>query len=186
MPTTTLALSSSYENFFGSSPNYSKLKEYLVVYVTLGLDHIPLTSLTFIPNLCVSRSSTATLPPSDKPTSQLPLCDDPPTIIISTESAPTLVSQQPLSSTLSLRLTRLLKSQDFQFIPFGTGRRGCPGMSFALATVEYVMANLLYWFDWDLPLGEVEENLDMSEVNGLVVHKKLPLHLVPTLYSPYS
>ena len=59
-------------------------------------------------------------------------------------------------------------------------------MSFALATVEYVMANLLYWFDWDLPLGEVEENLDMSEVNGLVVHKKLPLHLVPTLYSPYS
>ncbi|KAL9438218.1 hypothetical protein AB3S75_023981 [Citrus x aurantiifolia] len=75
--------------------------------------------------------------------------------------------------------------QDFQFIPFGAGRRGCPGMSFALATVEYVIANLLYWFDWNLPLGEVEENLDMSEVNGLAVHKKLPLHLVPTPYSPY-
>ncbi|KAH9722813.1 cytochrome P450 71A12 [Citrus sinensis] len=78
------------------------------------------------------------------------------------------------------------KGRDFQFIPFGAGRRGCPGISFALAAVEYVMANLLYWFDWNLPLGEVEENLDMSEVNGLVVHKKLPLHLVPTLYSPCS
>ncbi|ESR55870.1 hypothetical protein KPL70_006843 [Citrus sinensis] len=78
------------------------------------------------------------------------------------------------------------KGQDFQFIPFGAGRRGCPGISFALAAVEYVMANLLYWFDWNLPLGEVEENLDMFEVNGLVVHKKLPLHLVPTLCSPYS
>ncbi|KAH9778745.1 cytochrome P450 71A26 [Citrus sinensis] len=31
-------------------------------------------------------------------------------------------------------------------------------------TVEYVIANFLYWFDWNLPLGEVEENLDMSEV----------------------
>ncbi|ESR55866.1 hypothetical protein CICLE_v10024587mg [Citrus x clementina] len=77
------------------------------------------------------------------------------------------------------------KSQDFEFISFGAGRRGYLGTSFALVEVEYVIANLLYWFDWNLPLGKVEENLDMFEVNGLVVHKKLPLHPVPTLYSPY-
>ncbi|KAH9722809.1 hypothetical protein KPL70_006848 [Citrus sinensis] len=77
------------------------------------------------------------------------------------------------------------KSQDFEFISFGAGRRGYLGTSFALVEVEYVIANLLYWFDWNLPLGKVEENLNMFEVNGLVVHKKLPLHPVPTLYSPY-
>ncbi|GAY68968.1 hypothetical protein CUMW_268330 [Citrus unshiu] len=78
-----------------------------------------------------------------------------------------------------------LNGQNFQFIPFGAGRRGCPGISFALAAIEYVIANLLYWFDWNLPRGEVLENLDMIEVSGLAVHKKLALHLVPTLYSPY-
>ncbi|PPD68716.1 hypothetical protein GOBAR_DD34402 [Gossypium barbadense] len=35
--------------------------------------------------------------------------------------------------------------QDVQFIPFGFGRRNCPGMPFAVTVIEYVMANLLYW-----------------------------------------
>ncbi|EXB99731.1 Cytochrome P450 71A1 [Morus notabilis] len=72
------------------------------------------------------------------------------------------------------------RGQDyFQFIPFGFGRRRCPGIKFGVVGVEYLIANLLYWFDWKLPAGEKEEDLDMSEVYGIVVHKKLPLHLVP-------
>ncbi|XVF54573.1 hypothetical protein PTKIN_Ptkin05aG0192000 [Pterospermum kingtungense] len=71
------------------------------------------------------------------------------------------------------------KGQDFQFIPFGCGRRGCPGMQFGVASVEYVIANLLYWFDWKLPDTEIAENLDMGEVYGLTVNKKLPLRVVP-------
>uniref|UniRef100_A0A2N9EJ94 Cytochrome P450 n=1 Tax=Fagus sylvatica TaxID=28930 RepID=A0A2N9EJ94_FAGSY len=73
---------------------------------------------------------------------------------------------------------------DFQYTPFGCGRRVCPGMSFGLATVEYVLANLLYWFDWELPGGAKGEDLDMSEVFGLSIHKKVPLHLVATAYYP--
>jgi cytochrome P450 len=74
--------------------------------------------------------------------------------------------------------------KDFQYIPFGGGRRVCPGMSAGLATVEFVLANLLYWFDWELP-GSAEE-LDMSEVFGLAIHKKVPLHLAATPYYPLN
>ncbi|KAG6686418.1 hypothetical protein I3842_11G018200 [Carya illinoinensis] len=79
------------------------------------------------------------------------------------------------------------KGQDFEFIPFGGGRRGCPGLTFGVTTIEYVIANLLCWFDWRLPspIVQGEDDLDMSEVNyALVVRKKFPLHLVPILYSP--
>ncbi|XP_057443170.1 phenylacetaldehyde oxime monooxygenase CYP71AN24-like [Lotus japonicus] len=37
--------------------------------------------------------------------------------------------------------------QDFQFIPFGSGRRKCPAVAFGLASAEYNVANLLYWFN---------------------------------------
>ncbi|XVF77759.1 hypothetical protein PTKIN_Ptkin14bG0072600 [Pterospermum kingtungense] len=69
--------------------------------------------------------------------------------------------------------------QDFHFIPFGFGRRGCPGMLFGVASIEFLTANLLYWFDWKLPGGEIGENLDMTEHFGVTVNKKVPLHLLP-------
>ncbi|KAK2663631.1 hypothetical protein Ddye_002205 [Dipteronia dyeriana] len=69
--------------------------------------------------------------------------------------------------------------QHNQFIPFGGGRRGCPGIGFAAIEVEYVLANLLYWFDWKLPDCGRGEDLDMSDVYKLVIRKKFPLHLVP-------
>ncbi|XP_059643363.1 cytochrome P450 71A1-like [Cornus florida] len=75
------------------------------------------------------------------------------------------------------------KGHDFQFIPFGAGKRGCPGTLFGVTEVEYVLANLLYWFNWELPSGASKEDLDMSEAYGLVVHKKTPLQLVPVLHS---
>ncbi|XVE56716.1 hypothetical protein DITRI_Ditri04bG0033200 [Diplodiscus trichospermus] len=77
------------------------------------------------------------------------------------------------------------KGQDFQFIPFGCGRMRCPGISFAVASIEYVIANLLYWFDWKLPAGQNIDNLDMSELNGLTVFKKVPLHVIPIHLSSF-
>ncbi|GMJ10487.1 cytochrome P450, family 71, subfamily A, polypeptide 22 [Hibiscus trionum] len=72
-----------------------------------------------------------------------------------------------------------LNGQDFHFIPFGFGRRQCPGWPFGVVSIEYVMANLLYWFDWKLPAGEIVENFDMTELYGLTVTKKAPLHVTP-------
>ncbi|XP_027919788.1 cytochrome P450 71A1-like isoform X2 [Vigna unguiculata] len=72
--------------------------------------------------------------------------------------------------------------EDFQFLPFGFGRRGCPGIHFANASMEYMLANLLYWFDWKLPQNQTQD-IDMTEMFGLVVSKKVPLHVIPTTFS---
>ncbi|CAD6252727.1 unnamed protein product [Miscanthus lutarioriparius] len=73
------------------------------------------------------------------------------------------------------------KGNDFQFIPFGAGRRMCPGINFGLATVEIMLAKLMYCFDWGLPAGMDKEDIDMTEVFGLTVHRKEKLMLVPKL-----
>ncbi|GFZ03855.1 cytochrome P450, family 71, subfamily A, polypeptide 22 [Actinidia rufa] len=67
------------------------------------------------------------------------------------------------------------KGQDFQLIPFGAGRRGCPGISFAMVTSELVLANLMCKFDWALPGGARAEDLDMTETIGAThTEKKSP------------
>ncbi|XP_065874632.1 cytochrome P450 71A1-like [Euphorbia lathyris] len=76
--------------------------------------------------------------------------------------------------------------KDFRLIPFGGGRRVCPGISFGLASIEFVIANLLNWFDWKLLDGQVPQDLDMTERHGLTVPRKNPLHLVPLVYPPLS
>ncbi|KAE8683085.1 FUS3-complementing protein 2 isoform 1 [Hibiscus syriacus] len=77
------------------------------------------------------------------------------------------------------------QGQDFHYIPFGFGRRACPGMLFGVASVEYVIANLLYWFDWKLPAGETAENFDMTELYGLTITRKNPLCVVPVPRSSF-
>ena len=70
----------------------------------------------------------------------------------------------------------------FELVPFGAGRRMCPGMAMGVATMEFTLANLLYCFDWELPEGVRVEDVSMEEAGGLAVHKKTPLLLVPTRY----
>ncbi|KAL8547581.1 hypothetical protein ACS0TY_007054 [Phlomoides rotata] len=67
------------------------------------------------------------------------------------------------------------KCLDFEFIPFGAGRRGCPGISFAVVTMEFVLANLVQKFNWKLPNGIEEKDLDMSESPGVTFHRSVPL-----------
>ena len=72
------------------------------------------------------------------------------------------------------------RGQDFQFTPFGSGRRMCPGVAFATANSELVIANLVHRFNWSLPGGATGESLDMTESPGVTVHKKYPLVVVPS------
>ncbi|GJW60306.1 cytochrome P450 71A4-like protein [Tanacetum coccineum] len=72
------------------------------------------------------------------------------------------------------------KGFHYEFIPFGGGRRGCPGIHFSLAVIELAIANLVYKFDLALPNGKGVEELDMSESNGITTHRKIHLQLVAT------
>lgn len=75
------------------------------------------------------------------------------------------------------------RGQNFELLPFGAGRRSCPGMNMAIATVELTLANLLLRFDWKLPDGMKEDDVNMEEDAGLTVTKKSPLKLVPINFS---
>ncbi|XP_022956391.1 cytochrome P450 71B26-like [Cucurbita moschata] len=73
------------------------------------------------------------------------------------------------------------KGQNFELLPFGGGRRICPGINMATLTVELALANLLLCFDWKLPDEMKEEDVDMEEDVGLTVAQKSPLQLIPAL-----
>ncbi|CAN8326799.1 unnamed protein product [Cochlearia groenlandica] len=77
------------------------------------------------------------------------------------------------------------RGQSFELLPFGSGRRMCPGMPMAIATVELGLLNLLYFFDWKLPEGMIgEDEIDMEEAGNLTIVKKQPLMLVPIRSTP--
>ncbi|KAL6145073.1 hypothetical protein ACLB2K_055761 [Fragaria x ananassa] len=69
----------------------------------------------------------------------------------------------------------------FQFIPFGAGRRSCPGIQFAMAVQEIALANLVHNFDWILPDGARGEDLDMTENPSL--NRNYPLQALAIQYS---
>ncbi|XP_037482742.1 indole-2-monooxygenase-like isoform X2 [Triticum dicoccoides] len=71
------------------------------------------------------------------------------------------------------------KGNDFQFLPFGAGRRMCPGINLGITNIELMLANLMYHFDWELPAGVERKDVDMAEVFGLTVRRKEKLVLVP-------
>ncbi|XP_042984748.1 cytochrome P450 71B36-like isoform X3 [Carya illinoinensis] len=72
------------------------------------------------------------------------------------------------------------KGQHFELLPFGSGRRGCPAIYMGATTVELSLANLLYCFDWKVPSGMKEEDINMEESTGAgLTQKRIPLNLVP-------
>nr|UXF47976.1 cytochrome P450 CYP726-2 [Euphorbia poissonii] len=74
------------------------------------------------------------------------------------------------------------KGNNFEFLPFGAGKRICPGITMATANIELIIAQMLYHFDWKLPSGSKAESVDMSESFGLAVKRKMDLILIPSCH----
>ncbi|XP_062194302.1 trimethyltridecatetraene synthase-like [Phragmites australis] len=71
-----------------------------------------------------------------------------------------------------------VKGQDYELLPFGSGRRMCPGYSLGLKVIQVSLANLLHGFAWRLPDGVTKEELSMEEIFGLSTPRKYPLEAV--------
>lgn len=72
-----------------------------------------------------------------------------------------------------------LKGNSFEFIPFGSGRRSCPGMQLGMYAFELAVAHLLHCFTWRLPDGVKFGDVDTIEGPGLTVAKANSLVAVP-------
>nr|AJD87470.1 cytochrome P450 CYP76AD14 [Basella alba] len=72
-----------------------------------------------------------------------------------------------------------VKGRDFGLLPFGAGRRICPGMNLAIRMLTLMLATLLRSFDWKLPEGEAPAQLDMDEKFGIALQKTTPLKIIP-------
>nr|XP_043616609.1 cytochrome P450 83B1-like [Erigeron canadensis] len=75
------------------------------------------------------------------------------------------------------------KGGDFELIPFGGGRRICPGITMGVTEVELLLANLVYMWDWALPDGINKEDIDSSVMPGFTLNNKNDLCLLAQAYT---
>ncbi|KAL6652885.1 hypothetical protein ACP70R_011810 [Stipagrostis hirtigluma subsp. patula] len=69
---------------------------------------------------------------------------------------------------------------DFQYLPFGSGRRSCPGMQLGMYAVELGLAQLLHCFDWSPPGGMQPGELNAEDLFGLTAPMAVRLKAVPS------
>ncbi|PNX55377.1 cytochrome p450, partial [Trifolium pratense] len=72
-----------------------------------------------------------------------------------------------------------VRGQDFELLPFGSGRRMCAGMSLGLRMLHYILANFLHSFEI---LNPSPESIDVTEVLEFTSTKATPLEI---LVKPY-
>nr|ACU40926.1 cytochrome P450 family protein [Oryza sativa Japonica Group] len=73
------------------------------------------------------------------------------------------------------------RGKDVEFMPFGSGRRLCPGLPLAERVVPFILASMLHTFEWKLPGGMTAEDVDVSEKFKSANVLAVPLKAVPVL-----
>lgn len=69
-----------------------------------------------------------------------------------------------------------MTGQHFELIPFGAGRRACPGASFGVQMAQLTLASLLHGFD--MRTAQDDGVVDMTAVAGLTIGKATPLEVM--------
>ncbi|XP_044500803.1 cytochrome P450 89A2-like [Mangifera indica] len=69
-------------------------------------------------------------------------------------------------------------SREIKMMPFGVGRRICPGLGLAMLHLEYFVANLIWFYEWKAMHGD-ELNLEEKVEFTMVMKYPLKAHLIP-------
>ncbi|KAF7847807.1 hypothetical protein BT93_L2558 [Corymbia citriodora subsp. variegata] len=72
-----------------------------------------------------------------------------------------------------------VRGQNFELIPFGSGRRICPGLPLATRMLPLMLGSLVNMFSWRLEDGVTPDNMSMEDKFGLTVQRAQSLKAVP-------
>lgn len=72
-----------------------------------------------------------------------------------------------------------VKGRNFELIPFGAGRRVCPGLPLAMRMLHLMLGSLIHSFDWKLEDGVTPENMNMDDKFGITLEMAQSLRAVP-------
>ncbi|XP_016485318.1 putative (S)-N-methylcoclaurine 3'-hydroxylase isozyme 2 [Nicotiana tabacum] len=73
------------------------------------------------------------------------------------------------------------KGRNFEYIPFGSGRRICAGEPLASRFIPLAVASFIHKFDWILPNDMDPAHISMDEILDITMFKKDPLLVIPKL-----
>ncbi|VFQ92048.1 unnamed protein product [Cuscuta campestris] len=71
------------------------------------------------------------------------------------------------------------RGKDFELVPFGAGRRICPGLPMAMRMVPVMVGSLLNSFQWRIEGDVLPQDLDMEERFGITLARISPLRAIP-------
>lgn len=71
------------------------------------------------------------------------------------------------------------KGHNFELIPFGAGRRICPGLNLANRMLHVLLSSLIHKFDWKVVGYTRPQDIDMGEKFGITLQKTIPLMAIP-------
>ncbi|KAM3686479.1 hypothetical protein ACJW31_10G005700 [Castanea mollissima] len=74
-----------------------------------------------------------------------------------------------------------VKGRNFELIPFGAGRRMCPGLTLALRMLHLMLGSLIHTFDWKVEGGSKPKDIYFEEKFGLTLQKAKPLRAIPIM-----
>ncbi|KAI7740741.1 hypothetical protein M8C21_033922, partial [Ambrosia artemisiifolia] len=90
-----------------------------------------------------------------------------------------VIDQQKFMPERFLKVNIDYRGQDFELIPFGAGRRICPGLNMAHRMLHILLGSLIQKFDWKLVENMKTQDMDMDEKFGLTLQRNVPLKAIP-------